>query len=268
MIQRKILTEPFTVPGKDFWGRKSSISFFPTETPGWHLKTSKGIVPIDFNIATYKKGRIIISEKDCPVNVYEHIGANRFAGFDHVGIYNDGYPWSPYLTAGQYLMELSSHARLTDTFIPTIEPKRKGSYCSHNHLDSSVGIKAGSPDLQMNVVSKWEHLPFYHEELSLRTLTENRLLEIFMARPQGLPKRKLFATIGERFFNWPHMKQVAWPDDFLTVQDVAYAFWLHRVQDIFGELSLADHKALPIGYVTSYMAGHYESLCAIKKAFS
>lgn len=267
MIQRKILISPVTIHGRSFLGKKCSISFLPSDIPGWFIRTKSGkIIPIDFRIASYKKGRIVLCEKESPLNVYEHLGALRFTGIDNVIIDTHGNAWTPYLTAGQYLDYFGTALQPTNGYIPTITAKRESCYRSGNALRSLVRIKPLTT-LELRIITQWKGLPLNVEHISFNNFSDNFLSEVFMAKPQGLSQRKLPAQIVS-LFGWPHMKQVAWIDDFDTKADAAYAWWLHRIQDTLGELSLCDHAALPTGYIISYKSGHYESLCAIVQAFS
>lgn len=274
-IKRKIVTIPVTISGRDFLGRDSSITFTPHDKPGWWWNTKyHGFIPIDHRIARYKKGRIqLVMPGEC-INVWEHIGALRYIGIDNVSVSMDHGSWPPYLVAGEYLQYFTD--ALTEVLeddeygacIPAIgiTASTDASYSSGNHLLSRVDISRHH-ELVLSVHSQWKGLPEHNETLYMEILPGAVLRDIFFALPQGLANRKVIAQIAS-FFGWPHMDRVAWPDTFHSKEQASYAFWLHRVQDILGETSLVDHKALPWCKFYSFMAGHNESLHAIKKAFA
>lgn len=268
MIQRKILTQPVTVPGKNFKGQKSRITFSPAGKPGWFLDTPEGGVPIDFRIASYRRGRVVLKVGNIELHVWEHIGVLRMLGLDGI-IIKVHNPWPPYLTAGQYLDRLLPHIQETTGVLPTITPRRSHSFVCKNKKDAFVSIEP-SPDFILSVHSKWKWLPKHSDNFIFKDLMQNEdlLKEILYAKPQALPNRKVPAKTMAFVLRWPHMKNVAWIDDFKTKEEASYAWWLHRVQDSLGELSLCDHQAIPLVSVLFKNIGHNESLICITEVFS
>ncbi len=266
MIQRKILTQTVTVLGKNLKGRESKITFLQADKPGWFLRTADGDVPIDFRIASYKKGRIVLKAGNITLNIWEHIGVLRMLGVDGVIIVvHDA--WPPYLTAGQYFDWLKAHLKDTGETLPIITPKRSHYSPFPNNKCASI---EPSPDFIFSIRSKWKWLPEFSRNFSLKELLKDKqfLKEVLYAKPQALPTRRLAAKTISVVIRWPHMKNVAWIQDFKTKEEASRAWWLHRVQDSLGELSLCDHRAIPAVHVLFWSIGHNESLECITKVFS
>ncbi len=267
-IQRKKLIEPVIIPGMNFNGKSSSITFSPYDKPGWWWDTKyNGFVPIDYRIARYKKGRIQLFVPGEVFNILEHLNPLRFDGIDGVAIRMDNNNWPPYYVAAQYLKYFDGKTKKTGEYIPTITVRGDYHYSSSNHLLSEVQIKR-SDDFSLFVLSKWEDLPQNGILLDAETLFDKKFLKhVFEAKPQGLSNRKVFAKIWQ-LFGWPHMKNVAWKSDFDSKEDASYAWWLHAVQDALGEISLASHEALPVGSFFRFKVGHKQMLEGVKKSFS
>lgn len=265
MIQRKKLIKPISLEGDDFWGKPAKITFVPANQKGWFLQTKKdGVIPIDFRIAKRRKGRIDLESGGTILSVYEHIGALRFAGIDGVRIITETR-WPPYLGGmmGYLPAFLLSEYTKDDGIISTIKPKRRAEYNSYNTLQSQTAIRPATR-LCLTVQAQWKPLPHYVETFATEELSEEQWMEIWNAKPQGTLLRKRIA----RFLHWPNMNYVAWIDSFNSKEEAAYAWWLHRVQDILGCLSLASHTSLPVLKYESFCAGHKEDLEVLKQAFS
>ncbi len=267
-IKQKLLSRSVTITGKNFLNKRSAITFAPYSKLGWWWKVGDEIIPIDWRIARYKKGRVQLFYKGHVLNVWEHIGILRFLGIDCVLISAD--TWPPYYTALEYFTELSPYLYGTEAILPVVRFPQKGEYASANKLGSYVVLAPQPlPDLRLEVVSQWEDLPENKQSILFSKLYETaKILEVLSAKPQGLSKRKVPAKVLSTLGIWGHMRTVSWKSDFPSKEVAAIHWGYHRMQDFLGELSLVSHTALPIGAATSYMAGHRETLSAINNVFS
>lgn len=253
-MNRKILQHEVVIDDvRDFFGRKSSIRFRPSTERGWWFETKrKNILPLDLRIATSKTGRIQLYAEQTELNVYEHIGAGRFWGIDNIIIVPET-PWTPYLTAQQYIERLLPFCKEVSESIPAIFIAKESSIEFDNQVQTFGQIKPHT-NLKLLVYSKWSGLPSQNEILCIDSLSEDRLREICSAKPQGFPHwRKNFGKIGS-LLGWPHMKNVSWRNS--NIQKVSYEWWLHAVQDTLGALSLYNHVALPRFEYIRFCGGH------------
>lgn len=268
-IKQKKLRAAVEIIGVNFLNQKASITFSPYEKPGWWWKVGDEIIPIDWRVARYRKGRLQLFYKKFRLNVWEHIGVLRFLGLDHVLICSDA--WSPYYMGSEYFSRLSPYLYETGNTIPLVRFHQKGEYASMNRLLSCVSVAPHvTEDLHLEVISQWEDLPLDRRDITFSELSNNEgLLEkVLSSKPQGLSGRKVSAKILRALGLWGHLNSVAWKSDFPSKQDAAVSWGYHRLQDFLGELSLISNMMLPTGKAFSYMAGHKESLLAIKNSFS
>jgi hypothetical protein len=275
-MKRKILTDEVTIEGPSFLGNKSRITFTPAEEPGWFMivrgRNATHKIPINHKIASCLKGRIQLSFGDVAINTWEHIGMLRFLGIDGVCVeIKNNESWPPYLGgAGSYYEKISKHLKLTADHLPQIKGKANILYKYKNNPERSVSFvdNGKTNTLELDVSAKWHPFPFYTRTMVIDEITQWFLLEnVINSKPQGYPKSRFYLSKFISFFGWPNHNYIAWPRDFDTDEDVAYAFWLHRIEDILGGLSLASHIALPTGLVISVNGGHEGDLYVVKNSF-
>ena len=289
-MKKMKLIETVTVTGPDFFGRNSSITFTPTATPGWYLETedqsfiaypdgsschvgtSKKFCPIDHRIAQSKPLTIQISFGTTVVNNWEHIGVLRFMGIDGIKVsMPKGQKWPPYLGgAGAYYEKISRFLRIQKEELPTIDVKKENGWHYKKRVGSYVEIDEAGPDslLRLNVIAEWKPLPKHSAEIIVDEKLRQFLIDkILPSKPQGFPfSRHSLAKVASRF-GWPNIDNISWRKNFSKDEEVSYWWWLHRVQDLLGTLSLCSNTHLPIGKVLSKNAGHKADLIVIKKAF-
>ncbi len=278
-MKRVILTKQVDITGPNFFGFKSTIRFVPLDEPGWFLikrdQNRKIIekIPIDYRIASYLKGRINLKYENIAIPVWEHIGALRFSGIDCVGVEMlNGSKWPPYLGgAGLYYKKLSEpgNLKITNEEIPVINVKQDFSWMYSADSDRSVSISKGdSKRLVLDVSTQWKPFPRKTERLIIDQEIILFLIKVvFPSKPQGYPKSRFYFASLASFFGWPNLNYISWPNDYTINKIVSYDWWLHRVQDLLGDLSLADHLALPVGYVHSFDGGHLADLTVVKNSF-
>ncbi len=267
------LTKAVTITGPSFLGYTSSITFTPSDQAGWFLKTENGLIPIDHTIATHIPGNIKIESSKTTVKTWEHIGVLRFLGIDGIIIsVPEKQKWPPYLGgAGAYYEKLIPYLRIQTNELPTMEvvkenkwkyKKRNGAYV---YIEESGVYSA----LELFVDAKWKNMPRHHEYILINESRRQFLIDkILSSKPQGFPHSRYNVAKIASMFGWPNFKNVAWKKDFSSKDSVAYWWWLHRVQDLLGALSLCSHTDLPIGKVYSVNAGHEADLHVVKTAFS
>jgi hypothetical protein len=266
-IERNQLIDEVVIPGKDFLGRSSIITFTPHDQPGWWWDTRyHGFVPIDHRIARYKKGRIQLAVPGEEINVWEHFGPLRLTGADGLAVRMDHNSWGPYKTAGEYELYFKGKLKSTGSTIPIVYPSVDYSNHSYNHLLSEVQIKK-SDHFSLTLVSQWEDLPMYKDTIGNALYNESFKNQIFFAKTQALSHRKIPAYIAQKLFGWPHMHNVAWKKDFKSPTDASYGWWLHAVQDALGEISLASHTAIPVGSFMRIRANHKQMLDGVTYSF-
>jgi hypothetical protein len=275
-MKRIILTDEVTIEGPSFLGNNSRITFTPAGEPGWFMivrgKNVKHKIPINHKIASCLKGRIQLSFGNVVINTWEHIGMLRFLGIDGVCVeikYNES--WPPYLGgAGSYYELISKHLKLTGDHLPQIKGSTNVLYKYKSGLKRYESyIENGETNiLELDVFTEWHPFPIYNRMMVINEITQPFLLEnVINSKPQGYPNSRFYLSKFISLFGWPNHNYIAWQKDFETDKDVAYAFWLHRVQDLLGGLSLASHTALPTGLVVSYNGGHEGDLYVVKNSF-
>lgn len=271
-MKKIILTKPVTVVGPNVWGRTAKITFTPTEKAGWYLQNNKGeLVPIDHRIAYCQKNTLMIASGGTAIKVCEHFLPLRYLGIDGIIVsVPAGQIWSPYLTAGEYYQHLpADDLEPTNEEIPSVEVKNNYHWSYPKTRPGSVSIKATrSGELFLNINAKWPGLPEYSGKVALNGNSSDFLKkEVFPSKPQGYPNwlypiAKMLSVVG-----WPNLNKVAWLKDFASLQEASRFFWLHRVQDLLGDLSLASHVALLTANVISVNGGHEADLIVVKKSF-
>ncbi|MFZ2072624.1 MAG: hypothetical protein WA101_01735 [Minisyncoccia bacterium] len=279
-MNRRILTRDVTVPGPNFFGTKSSITFVPVEEPGWFLLVGEGEklqkIPIDHRIASYCSGRIKISFNSTEINIWEHIGALRFLGIDGIGVKVPvGSKWPPYLGgAAAYYKELVPYIKTIDEKIPEIKIRGCSSWRDLSKIERIVFIaetangSMQNRSLILDVSAQWKPFPEDHIWLNVGEESRDFLInEVFQSKPQGYPLSRYYAAKTASFFGWPNMKYISWANDFKSPEEFAHQCCLHRVQDFLGGLSLASHFALPKGSAYSLNGGHKGDLRVVKVGF-
>lgn len=270
MLRKKLIKE-VTIRGKNLLRQDASITFLPAGKPGWYLRTlTHGTVPIDHRIARHREGRIQLHCGDTTINIWEHIGILRFFGIDGVVVIAHN-KWPPFLggVRGYYPAFLKDGVlEEENSVLPTIKPLRHDEHQSLNGILACTEISSAD-SLELQVQAKWGDLPWYKANLAMDVISSKEWYEICDSKPQGWPKgRSPLLSLAIRLLKqWTDHGNIAWIKDFKNPEDVAYAWGLHRVQDIFGCLSLCSHKALPAMKFRSYCAGHKEDLKVLKKCF-
>ena len=271
MIQRKILTKKVIVSGPNFFGFKSEITFIPIDEPGWFIlekDTNKEEIriPIDYKIAKFSFNRIKLNSQNTTINAWEHIGMLRFLGIDGVGVrISNGNSWTPYLGgAGAYYKKFIPCLRATGELIPTIKPKKDSQWQYLKEIERIVSIKV-LDELILDVSAKWFPYAEYQKEILVNeSILDFFTKEVLLAKPQGYPNYRYDIA---KLLCWKNLEHVAWAKEFKTYSEVSYRWWLHRIQDLLGDLSLVSHYALPTGKVYSKNGGHKGDLIVLKNSF-
>lgn len=276
-MKKMILTKTVDVVGHNFFGFKSTIRFVPLDEPGWFLikRDKNGAIikkiPINYKIAFCLKGRIQLKYEDLEINIWEHIGVLRFLGIDCVGVEMiRGSKWPPYLGgAGSYYKQLAKYLSITNEEIPIIKVKQDSSWMYSADSDRSIYISKGdSQKLILDVSAKWKPFRRKTERLIINQEVITFLINcVFSAKPQGYPMSRFYFAKFASFLGWPNLNYISWANKE-NESDIPHFWWLHRVQDLLGGLSLADHFALPVGYVNSFDAGHLADVTVVKNSFS
>jgi len=277
-----ILTKEVTVFGPNLFGLKTGVNFVPLNEPGWFLikrDKNKNIIkkaPIDYKIAFCLKGRIQLRHDGIIVNIWEHIGILRFLGIDEIGIEMvDGCKWPPYLGgASLYYQKLRPYLKVTRGYIPKVAVKNNFTWTYPNDSKRFVSLKTRvNHELTLIISSQWKPFCRYEETLTLNSDMINEdfmdflINKVLPSKPQGYPGYNYYAIKVFSILGWPNLKYISWPHDYCNTDKLSYDWWLHRVQDLLGDLSLVSHVALPIGQVCSYDGGHMADLMAIKGSF-
>ena len=198
----------------------------------------------------------------------------KFLGIDCVGVeLIKGCKWPPYLGgAGLYYKKISEpgNLKITSEEIPIIVVKQDSSWMYSADSDRAVSISKGdSKRLVLDISAQWKPLPRCVKRLIIDQDIMNYLLtKVFNAKPQGYPNYRFHLARIASIFGWPNLNYISWVSDYPSEKLASYQWWLHRAQDLLGDLSLADHIALPIGYVYSFDGGHLADLNCLKKSYN
>ncbi len=280
-MKKYILTREVVIPGRDLLGRRCKIIFKPFYKPGWYLADDLGHPhPIDHRIAKALKGRIALKVPGIKLQVWEHLGALRFLGIDHVIIfispsYSPIGDWPPYKTAWEYYEFLAPHLRSVDEEMEWIGPKEDYiASIDQNGLNRKCWIQKNGrhePSLNATIRTQWLPLPEICKTISINNnLKADDLKAFLMAKPQGVNHFQQYACRLLAWFGWPHLNGINWLHDYSDNAEKlrkAEGLFDHRAQDLFGALSLASHEYLPNCLVESRYGGHLIELEAVQNAF-
>lgn len=268
MIRKKLKKE-VTIRGINIFLQNASITFLPAGKQGWYLRTlTHGNVPIDHRIARHREARIQLHCGDTTLNIWEHIGALRFLGIDEVVVVVHN-KWPPFLGGMKgYYPEFLKEGVLEECgILPTIKPLQYRDYETFNHVLASTKISPADT-LELQVWARWGTLPWYKEHFVMEKIPLDQWEEIWNSVPQGwLRGRNALLSLGVRLLKKNVSENIAWIKNFKTLEETSRAWGYHRVQDIFGCLSLCSHIALPAMQFNSYCAGHREDLVIVKECF-
>jgi hypothetical protein len=268
-MKKRILNKEVTVKGPSFLGFDSSLTFLPTENPGWFLRTRKGDVPIDFRIAYSKKGRIQLKTNGTTLEVVEHILALKMlVGLDNV-ILIPHEKWPPYLGgAGGYYEQLEANLRdfPSEFRFSYISMWTSGVYFG-DKKNHGAWMKQ-STKLEIYVESEWKPMEKVSFIITEETLSSPDFVKsVLNAKPQGFPHNRKWIAKTLSFFGWPNMKYVSWMNNGQNKSDVAMEWCLHAIQDTFGALALCHNENLPMVYYHRVCAGHKVDLDCVKHSF-
>ncbi len=137
------LTNSVTYSGRGFWGGQKSITLHSASHSEWSWLPSESIRPIpiipSFSECTRSRIRLI-GTMGQTLEVFEHIGALRYAGL--VGVQIEGEGWPPYDGCSKGLWELvksNSREVVSPLKIYTVQRSVRGTYS--NRFDRN-GVRA------------------------------------------------------------------------------------------------------------------------------
>lgn len=206
-IPRKVLTEKVSHTGRDFFGRKSTITFSPTKEHGWYWNTGTDIVPIDHRILRLRKRHLVLVHGKAKFHVYEHIGVLRFLGFDSIVITCPS-GWPPYDARPFEVWEKLSPYMEEDGYIPfkSLDLEGRGS----NKIGYTMFNQVTSPELSARIDVDYKGID--SGSLVWNSDKQYELLEYLKAPAPVYPQWIRYpAKAGELVGIWKHSNRVSWP---------------------------------------------------------
>ncbi len=254
-MKRLRLKQKVEVTGRDYFGRPASISFTPSETPGWFLE---GGIPITPDIVNHSTRRMVLQSGCVTLNIFEHIGVLRYLGLDEVTI--SSTPWPPYITAGELWRKLQEHVEAVGEmeWVCMNYPKMCIGVCDKEGNRSTKMSQGTVGKMQITIRIDYKNLP--HSEPLRCSLPsdegEATLLHSLDVGSQGWPPKLYHLSRVISVFGWPHHKLITWPQEH-SPQETVSRFMQHRLVDLLGCLAVACPPGrLLSGNVVSEQSGH------------
>jgi hypothetical protein len=261
------LGQSVALTGRDHLGRKSELLFTPTYPHKngffWRHTAGAPAVPISAEFAAARSRRISLEHGEQALNIYEHIGALRWAGLDGIEI-SCSSDWPPY-----FGRTLELYKALSDYIVQMPDEMR---WCT---VDSQVRIRyTGEPKRftalyptdqpRLNVVIICDYPGMGRKELNY--IWPHDLMPAFSSFTQGWPSWAYYPSQLAGLFGWPHAKRICWKQR--SRESTLEMFCLYRLTDLLGGLSLIHPTRFFAGTVVSYCSGHWADIHAIKLAQS
>lgn len=272
MIHAYTVEKSVTVPGSDFWGRDASITFSPTQKPGWWWKFGEQIdgsdvlLPIVPNMIKPKRRRLCFVHKEkVLLNIIEHITVLRMCGLDSVVVSSETQ-WPPYLTPVELYKALP---RMPLNYeLAWVSHIDKGFNMIGNR--SSAVNKSKSECVVIDATIEYGTAGKTRGKYNIASAGDVTDLFVKGARTQGWPCWHYdVARFAQKYCNWPHIERIAWPQR-CTNSELLEAFLAHRVLDVLGligAMSLENSSVLACR-LASLRGGHKTDLLAFQQALN
>ena len=248
------------VTGQCYRGLPSELRFIDSPRCGiyWRPPGESQPLKVDVSIAKYYErfGFLYLRHGRRALPVWEHIGALAWTGLSGVIVESTWHPphfgrvkefWEalrPNLVAST---EDVSWCRPERTVVWRY-PKRDG----FTQLDPHLDVREKS--LKVRLVSDYKGCGGLEGEFSFPADIDVLLRAFDAYSPAYPPKWKWRIATAASWLGWPHRHRMTWPHkqpDAATIE----LFLLHRLADLVGAFSLASHRHLPSGVLTSYCSG-------------
>lgn len=272
MIQAYTIEKSVTITGPDFWGRDASITFSPTQKPGWWWKFGEQIdgsdvlLPIMPDMIKSKRRRLCFAHKSkVLLNIIEHITVLRMCGLDRIVI-SSKTQWPPYFTPAELYRELP---RMPLNYeLAWVNHINAGSKMMGNRL-STVDVFEGS-NIAIDATIDYGTVGQMREKYHIASAGDVTDLFAKGARTQGWPREYYsVACFAKKYCNWPHIDKIAWPQRH-TNGELLESFLAHRVLDVLGligAMSLEGSSVLACKF-TSLRGGLKTDLLAFQRALN
>ncbi len=267
------LTNPVTISGDDFWGRKSSITFTPVEMNGWwrdidaNISGKNDYQKISSENIQSRKRRLCFCDVDGVwLNHPEHFTVLRVLGLDKVAIRCES-KWPPYLLANEILARLSPFLHYAEYCLKWQDISTSANVVVGSDIDRYTSVYPTKDEIFIDATIDYHRVGKLQDCFLFNSAYDNlQLNSILPSKTQGWP-RKLFwvEKFACKFLRWTHYQRVCWPQ---KETDVLHQFINHRMLDILGAIgavSLSDDCLISCKIETK-KGGHTSDIEALKLA--
>lgn len=265
-----VLTQPVTIAGSNFWGRKAEITFSPSEWPGWWWEfLPSQTVKIIPSIVEKKKLRTQLAFHEKKLEIFEHFGVIRWFGLHNVRIKSD--KWPPHFGSAhllwQKLKPFCKQDTLRQTKWQTVcnpvrweYPELRGGKIGFTEI-----LPLDKPILEMDITYGYPPLGLKNMCFSIPDIAT--LEEICRFPRQGISRNMYHIEKFASLFGWPNFHKTVWPNHY-SPEETMRRFVLHRTADLLGVLCLlCQDSGLFAGKIISHHSGHEADLRAVKMAW-
>jgi UDP-3-O-acyl-N-acetylglucosamine deacetylase len=258
------LNESVTVKGYDLFGRKSSITFRPSEQPGWWWDNNGKVIPIDRKIVKLKKNQLILEKNGQKLHTIEHILVLRWLGLDGVIIQSDS--WPPYHGRPQEIWD-----SLKPKTSPVAEEVKWGQHLCFKHVhhddNRTVQFCPGlSKGLSLKIICDFPKFGRREKWFMISQEGDPILEKCLGARALACNSRSIIIQSISGFLYhlglWRHHHCLAWPN--IRQESLLDELVSHRLIDLLGALAMLNKNWLPAGIIISHKGGHALDLELIK----
>lgn len=265
-----VLTQPVTIAGPDYWGRKAEITFYPSASPGWWWDfIPHQSVKITPSIIEKRKIRTRLAFHEKNLEIFEHFGIIRWFGLHDVRIKSD--KWPPHFGCAHLLWEKlkpfckenpSSPVKwhTVDRLVRWNYPELRGGEMGFTEI-----LPSDKPVLELEIA--YGYPPLGSKDMHFSIPDTETLEKICLFPSQGVFRSMYHLGKLASFFGWPHLHKSVWPNHYPS-EEVMRRFVLHRTADLLGALCLlCKDGGLFAGKVISHYSGHEADLHVVKKAW-
>lgn len=266
MLRR--LNQEVSLSGQNYFGINSKISFQPINNEKgwfWQYDSNESPIRITAKLLQYKKRRIILEYRGFVLNVFEHIAALKWCGFENMIISSD--TWPPYFGRSweyyQLLCKYSEKIRGESQWY-TVDREINYQYKNSRISRSIQIVPSDKKQLELDVVCDYPSLGKKNFHLILPE--QNYFLkDIFKTYSQGWPAKAFYlGWVASKVFKWPHLYRIIWPHKYPKL--ALELFCWHRTLDLLGALSIINSEGFFAAHIKSYCSGHLGDVEVVKKA--